>query len=407
MPTAPRCGSYQSSPVISRPDGCSQARSLGPPPDRRAALEPVPLPQRRVLPSQPQGGLGRARRRRATASSGRQSIHDVSLSWQYALLLPPCVRPRSSPAVIIGTPLDRQQGRHQVRGLAAPQREHLRVVGLALDAVVPRPVVVGAVAVVLAVGLVVLVVVGDQVAQGEPVVGGDEVDRGVRRAPVVGYRSERAGQPGRDGRGSPVGGRARSRASCRGTGRSTRSTAAGSSPTRYPSIEVSHGSAISFTCRSIGSCPIVVSRSQPMSSRWSLPGQRRQQVEAEAVDVHLGDPVPQRVEDQPERHRESSVDRVAAAGDVPVDVVERLAEIVVADPAVEARSSSPRKDSVGPSGAGLGGVVVDDVEQDLDAGLVERLDHRLELGDLLTAVTGGGVARCAARRSRACCSPSS
>ena len=32
----------------------------------------------------------------------------------------------------------------------------------------------------------------------------------------------------------------------------------------------------------------------------------------------------------------------------------------------------------------LGGVVVDDVEDDLDVGLVQGLDHRLELGDLLT-----------------------
>ena len=30
-------------------------------------------------------------------------------------------------------------------------------------------------------------------------------------------------------------------------------------------------------------------------------GQRRREVEAEAVDVHLGDPVAQRVEDQPQR----------------------------------------------------------------------------------------------------------
>ena len=29
------------------------------------------------------------------------------MSWQYGLLLPRWVRPRSSPAVIIGTPLDR------------------------------------------------------------------------------------------------------------------------------------------------------------------------------------------------------------------------------------------------------------------------------------------------------------
>ena len=51
-----------------------------------------------------------------------------------------------------------------------------------------------------------------------------------------------------------------------------------------------------------------------------VPGarQRRGEVEPEAVDVHLGDPVAQRVEDQPQRVRVRTVDGVAAAGDVPV-----------------------------------------------------------------------------------------
>ena len=50
-------------------------------------------------------------------------------------------------------------------------------------------VVAFAVAVVLAVGLVVFVVVGDQVAQREPVVAGDEVDRWPRAAGLWPYRS--------------------------------------------------------------------------------------------------------------------------------------------------------------------------------------------------------------------------
>ena len=42
-----------------------------------------------------------------SASADSQSTHDVSLSWQYALLLPPCVRPSSSPARSMGTPCER------------------------------------------------------------------------------------------------------------------------------------------------------------------------------------------------------------------------------------------------------------------------------------------------------------
>ena len=51
----------------------------------------------------------------------------------------------------------------------------------------------------------------------------------------------------------------------------------------------------------------------------------------------------------------------------------------------------PRKDSVGPHVVALGGVVVDHVEDDLDARLVQRLHHRLELADLLAALAGRGV----------------
>ena len=51
----------------------------------------------------------------------------------------------------------------------------------------------------------------------------------------------------------------------------------------------------------------------------------------------------------------------------------------------------PRNDSVGPGCPALGGVVVDDVEDDLDAGLVQRLDHGLELGHLAVRLGGGGV----------------
>ena len=41
----------------------------------------------------------------------------------------------------------------------------------------------------------------------------------------------------------------------------------------------------------------------------------------------------------------------------------------------------PLNDSVGPALVALGGVVVDDVEDHLDAGVVEVRHHLLELGD--------------------------
>src|SRR5690348_3105260 len=43
---------------------------------------------------------------RSSLSAFTQSSHDISLSWQYALLLPLCVLLISSPETSIGTPCD-------------------------------------------------------------------------------------------------------------------------------------------------------------------------------------------------------------------------------------------------------------------------------------------------------------
>ena len=91
--------------------------------------------------------------------------------------------------------LGEQQRGQEVALLARAQREDLGVVGRPLDAAVPGPVVVGPVAVALLVGLVVLLVVGDEVGEREAVVGGDEVDRRERVAAVVLVEVARAGQP--------------------------------------------------------------------------------------------------------------------------------------------------------------------------------------------------------------------
>ena len=77
-----------------------------------------------------------------------------------------------------------------------------------------------AVVVVLAVGLVVLVVVRGEVGQGEPVVGGDEVDAGRRRAPVGRVDVAAAGQAQRqlaERAFAPARSRGRRRGTCRST----------------------------------------------------------------------------------------------------------------------------------------------------------------------------------------------
>src|SRR4029077_14577107 len=89
--------------------------------------------------------------------------------------------------------------------LLLAQRADLGVVGRALGAAVPGIVVIGTVAVFLAVGLVVLLVIADQVLQGEAVVAGDEVDAGVRLAAVILVQVAAAGEArGQLGRGPSV-----------------------------------------------------------------------------------------------------------------------------------------------------------------------------------------------------------
>ena len=70
--------------------------------------------------------------------------------------------------------------REQIALHARAQRQHRRVVARALDARVRAPVGVRAVAILLAVGFVVLALVAHEIAQREAVVAGDEVHARVR-----------------------------------------------------------------------------------------------------------------------------------------------------------------------------------------------------------------------------------
>ena len=74
-------------------------------------------------------------------------------------------------------PRRQQQAGQKVADLPVAQGIHGRVAAGPLRAVVPAVVVVVAIAVVFAVGQVVLAVVAHQIGQGEAVVGGEEGDR--------------------------------------------------------------------------------------------------------------------------------------------------------------------------------------------------------------------------------------
>ena len=94
----------------------------------------------------------------------------------------------------------------------------------------------------------------------------------------------------------------------------------------------------------------------------------RRQIETESVDVHFLNPIPQAVDDQPPNDRLIGVERVAATGVVGVsrsavfqNVIRRIVD------AAEAKSSGRL--------IAFRRVVVDDVENDFDAGSVQAFDH--------------------------------
>jgi hypothetical protein len=75
--------------------------------------------------------------------------------------------------------LRQQQGRKAVAPPATAQRVHLIVVGRTLGARIPGMVVSLAVLIVLTIRLVVLVIVGDEVVEGEAIMDCNEVDASV------------------------------------------------------------------------------------------------------------------------------------------------------------------------------------------------------------------------------------
>ncbi len=101
--------------------------------------------------------------------------------------------------------------------------------------------------------------------------------------------------------------------------------------------------------------------------------------------MHLEHPVAQRVHDQLQRVRVADVQAVAGAGVVGVVPLVLVLEAVVGGVVDAAHREG------GPEVVALGGVVVDHVEDDLDAGGVERTHHALELLHLLAALAGRGV----------------
>ncbi len=270
-------------------------------------------------------------------------------------------------------PLRQEQRRQDVPLLPRAEGVDLGIVGGSLDSAVPRPVVALAVPVVLTVGHVVLLVVGHQVPQRETVVRDDEVD--ARERPSAGrlVQIRRSGEPGGE---LAQGGRLAAPVVADGV-------AVLAVPFGPERREVAHLVTTLADVPGLGDqfhltdhrvlLHQIEERGQPIDV-VQFAGQRGREVETEAVHVHLEDPVPQRIHDELQRVRMTTVEAVAGSGVVHVHL-----GIAVDEPVVGGVVDAPERHG-GSEVVALGGVVVDDVEDDLDAGVVELTHHRLELG---------------------------
>ena len=285
-----------------------------------------------------------------------------------------------------GDPLGEQQGGQEVARLSLAEREDLRVVGGSFHPAVPAQILLRAVAVVLAVRLVVLLVVAHEVVQGEAVVGGHEVDARVGAAPAAPVEVAAAGEAVAEGPRlprvpppEPPGGVAVLAVPLRPQDREVPDLIpAGAEVPRLGDQlhRGDHGVLVDHVEE--GAEPVDV---------VELAGEGGCQVEAEAVHVHLEDPVAQAVHDELEDAGMGHVERVPAPR-----VVHVVAPLVGHQPVVGRVVDAPEREG-GSEVVALGGVVVDHVEDHLDPGGVEGLDHRLELGDLLAPVPRRRVSR--------------
>ncbi len=286
-------------------------------------------------------------------------------------MLPCWLWPNSSPAEQHRHALRQQERCEQVARLPQSQRADFRIVGRPLGAAVPAAVVILAVAVVVLVRFVVLLVVAHQVAQREAVVRGDEIDAGIRPAAAVLVQVARAGDAIGELADQPA-----LAFPVVADHVAILAVPLGPADREAPDLVAAFAEVPRLRDQlHLRDDRVLVNDVEERAEAVDLvqlARQRRGEVEAEAVDVHLRDPVAQAVHDHLQHARMQHVQRVAAAG-----VVHVVARIVVHQAVVRSvvdAAETQRRAEV----TAFGGVVVDDVEDHLDAGRVQRLDHRLE-----------------------------
>ena len=253
-----------------------------------------------------------------------------------------------------------------------------RIGGRPLDAVVVAEIGGVAVAVVFLVGLVVPLVIADQIGQGEAVVAGDVVDRRPR-PPAVVLEQVAGGQQvgGQFGQHpivappEPAHGIAKAVVPFGGAGgKAAELVAAGTDVPRLgDDLDLGQGRVLADR----------VEEPAPAIVAILLAAERDRQIEAEAVDMDLIHPIAQAVHHHLQHAGMGQIQRVAATGIVDVVAAVVRTESVVGG-VVDSAKTQRR-----PHLIAFGGMVVDHVQQDFDAGVVQALDHGFELGQIAAA----------------------
>ena len=110
--------------------------------------------------------------------------------------------------------------------------------------------------------------------------------------------------------------------------------------------------------------------------------ERRREIETKSIHMHLRNPVAQGIHEQLEGARMLHVQRVAGAG-----VIHVIAAIVLDEAVVAAETQH------GAQVIPLTGMIVNDIENNLETRRVQRLDHLLEFAHLPTGVATAGICR--------------
>src|ERR1700752_2107116 len=282
-----------------------------------------------------------------------------------------------------------QCGRYEIFHLAGSESFNLGIRRGTLDATVPASIVIAAVTVLLAVGLVVFLVVRDQIIKRKSVVTGNEVHRLFRLTLLVPIDFVAAKEPVRERPQCPV-------------------VSAEETPNVVPEAPVPFLPAISNKAPHLVQSGGVPSFSDHFCSGenrigLNIPEDRRDghyvaavtasqdrcEIETEAIHVHLFDPIAKTVHNHSANDRMISIERISSSAVVGVTRPVLLQEIVGA--VVDAAKTQCR-----PMVVAFRRVIEHDVQNDLNACSMQALDHIAKLihGAKRVAPRTIGLMRC-------------